>query len=318
MAAQSALVRARDARIPPVLVVLAIALVAAPVFYPFLAPTDAYVYLAAGERLNDGHDLYRLAPGDRIIASNPPYWDVPTLSPPLLGVFWRPLALLGAYGMLIGWALSGIAFLIAIAAVAWRAGWVAAVATAALAAPIGIQLGLGNVNGFVALGLVAAWRWRERPAVLGALVATLAAVKLTPFVLLVWILATRRFRAIAWFGVASVVLLALSLAGAGLTAHLDYFGVVQRTSSVGSSELSLAGLARMVNVPADLARFAPILALVIGAVFVVAFRSRPRLAFSITVVLLVFGSPVVQSYWLALLLVGLVPMTASREINAKN
>ena len=109
-------------RVAPALLTVAIAVAASPVFYPQLSPTDAYVYLAAGERLNAGHDLYRLSPGDRVIASNPPYWDVPTLSPPLLGVLWRPLAVFGTSGMLVGWALTGVAFLSALAAVGMRAG----------------------------------------------------------------------------------------------------------------------------------------------------------------------------------------------------
>src|SRR5205823_2822366 len=57
-------------------------------------PGDAYTYLAAGQRLNAGHQLYALSPGDNPVQLNPPYWTVPLLSPPFMAVLWRPLALL--------------------------------------------------------------------------------------------------------------------------------------------------------------------------------------------------------------------------------
>jgi hypothetical protein len=67
-----------------------------------LIPGDAFTYLAAGERLNDGHPLYALSAGDRPVDLHPPFWTVPLLSPPSIAVVLRPFALLpgdaGAYG----------------------------------------------------------------------------------------------------------------------------------------------------------------------------------------------------------------------------
>src|SRR5688572_26142730 len=61
--------------------------------FPFgLIPGDAFTYLAAGERLNAGHILYGLSPGDRPIHVEPPYWTVPLVTPPIIGVVWRPPA----------------------------------------------------------------------------------------------------------------------------------------------------------------------------------------------------------------------------------
>src|SRR4030088_3430196 len=65
---------------------------------------DAITYLAAGERLNAGHQLYALAPGDRWVWINPPFWTVPPLSPPPIAVLWRPLAALpNEWGVGIWW-----------------------------------------------------------------------------------------------------------------------------------------------------------------------------------------------------------------------
>ena len=47
---------------------------------------DARTYLAAGERLNAGHPLYALSPGDRPVAISPPWWTVPLVSPPFIAV----------------------------------------------------------------------------------------------------------------------------------------------------------------------------------------------------------------------------------------
>jgi hypothetical protein len=47
------------------------------------------VYLAAGERLNAGHQLYALMPGNRPVDIHPPFWTVPLLSPPPIAVLFR-------------------------------------------------------------------------------------------------------------------------------------------------------------------------------------------------------------------------------------
>ena len=62
---------------------------------------DPWNYLAAGERLNAGHPLYELSPGDREVILQPPYWSVPLLAPPPIAVAWRPLALLGQPAMVL-------------------------------------------------------------------------------------------------------------------------------------------------------------------------------------------------------------------------
>jgi len=68
-------------------------------------PGDSFTYLAAGERLNAGHSLYALVPGDRPVDMHPPLWTVPFLSPPPMGVLVRPFALLpGDSGAYAWWA----------------------------------------------------------------------------------------------------------------------------------------------------------------------------------------------------------------------
>ena len=276
-----------------------------------MSPTDTYVYLAAGERLQAGHDLYAISPGDREIGLNPPYWTVPTLSPPLLAVLWRPLATLGIPGMFLGWAMALVAYLIALAYVARNApGW-AIVATAALAPFIGWQLGLGNVNGFLALGIVGLWILRDRPWLAGLIVALMISVKVTPIILAVWFLTSGRYRALGATAVWMAVLLAVSIAGAGLGAHVDYLGVMTHTVSDGSSRWSIAGILAALGLASGVARYAPWLVLAAGTGAMLLLRSRDRITFALAVLLLVFASPAFQHYWLALVPMVLVVAPAA-------
>jgi hypothetical protein len=275
----------------------------------FLSPTDAYVYLAAGERLDAGHDLYALAPGDREIGLNPPYWTVPTLSPPLLGVLWRPLAAIGIPGMFVGWGLAAAAYLAALVVVVRASpGW-GLLATALLAPFIGWQLGLGNVNGFLALGVVGLWIYRDRPWVVGAILALMISVKVTPVILTVWLLATGRSKALATTAVCMLGLLVVSVAGAGVDAHLDYIGVMTHTVGEGASKWSIGGILLELGADPALARLAPWVVLAAGTAAILALRGRAQLTFAIAVGLLVFASPAFQHYWLALLPMALVALS---------
>ena len=94
---------------------------------------DTRTYLAAGERLNAGHALYALGPGDRWIWINPPYWTVPILYPPPIAVMWRPLAILPNEWSIGIWTF--VDTLLLGAAASWivlRGSWTAAVAAAIL------------------------------------------------------------------------------------------------------------------------------------------------------------------------------------------
>lgn len=85
--------------------------------------------------------------------------------------------------------------------------------------------------------MTAAWEWRDDPRV-GALVAVMAAVKVLPVTLLLWFVATRRWRALAWATGAGAVCVVLGML-AGPTTILDYVGIAR---GAAPEPLSLAGL----------------------------------------------------------------------------
>ncbi len=276
-----------------------------------LYPADEITYIAAGERLNAGHELYALVPGDRVVALRPPYWTVPLLSPPLIAVVWRPLAALpGEAGIPLWWALTIGSIVAAIVLLAMRRPTATAVALIVLNVPLVYELAVGNVNGILLLLAVGTW-WalaRGHDTAAGAAVALMAGFKLTPIVFGWYLVTQRRWRAVGGLIGAGVALLAVSVAGAGIDAHLQYLEIVRQTNLLGSSDLSLAGVARAVGVAPELAAVVPTMALVGGLVGMVLLRSRPAAAWVLAVLTVVLGSPVVNINWYAFLLAALAPL----------
>jgi hypothetical protein len=276
-----------------------------------LIPGDAFTYLAAGERLNAGHPLYALSPGDRPVELEPPFWTVPLLSPPTIAVVWRPLAALPIEtGVYVWWALQVAAVATAFLLVASKRPVIASAAMLVLVFPFAYEIGVGNVNGFILLGLVLTWRatalGHERAT--GALTAAMTAIKVTPVLLGWWLLSARRWSALRWYVVAGLAILVVSLVGAGLDSHLTYLQIIRETGTGGTRPLSLAGMARYVGVAPEIASLLPTAALVLGTVGLWVLRRSPDRAFVVAVLTLVFASPTVNINWFALLFAALAPL----------
>jgi len=272
---------------------------------------DTATYLAAGERLNAGHPLYALSPGDRPVYILPPYWTVPLVSPPLIAVLWRPLAALPAAGGLwIWWAANVAAFAATMLMLGRRRPLLVAAAMVVLVIPTGYELAYGNMNAMILLATVLTWRFsmdgRERTA--GVLAAVAAAVKVVPATLLWWLLVSGRIRAVWAAGVTLVVLAALSLLGAGLDEHRAYLGVLTDGRSVGIYELSLAGLGVSAGLPPSFARLLPGFAAAAALGLIFALRHREALAFAVAVGAMVVASPTVNLNWLVMLYALLAPV----------
>jgi alpha-1,2-mannosyltransferase len=310
-----AAVRARGGRRPLDLIAVAVAIgillaILAVYFQRGFVPGDAFIYQAAGERLNAGHLLYAISPGDRPIGIEPPYWTVPLLSPPPIAVVFRPLAAIPAdLGVYLWWAASVSAIAVAIGLMMRRRPVLVSIAVIALSVPLAYEIGVGNLNGFVLLGLILTWRATamgdERTS--GMLSGVLAAFKLTPVLLGWWLLTSGRWRAVGWALAAGLVVLAVSIVGAGLDAHLAYLGVVRDTSAAGARPLSLTGMAAFVGMAPGVANLLPTVALGVGVVTVALLRKRPDLGFIVTILTMIFGSPTVSINWFIYLLACLAP-----------
>lgn len=258
----------------------------------YLEPfTDVTTYLAAGERLNAGHDLYALRPGDRpvLILST---FDAPLLSPPPIAALWRPLANDVGFGL---WVIACWTSLLGtLAYLVLRIGLPAAVAGSALALPIGEMLAASNVAAFFPMLLVLAWWWRDHPRS-AVLLGAMAAIKLTPAVMGGW-----AWRRLGWFFAGAVGFGVIGLLGAGPGAYFAYLDVARTTSP---SDLSLSGLS-------GLPWLTPAV-LVAGTV--TAALLPQRRGFVVGVVAMVLGTPALYASTLAVLLGTLAPLLRSDD-----
>jgi hypothetical protein len=280
-------------------------------FWAIFAPIgwfaqDGVTYLAAAERLNAGHGLYSLMPGDRLVAGfGTGCCPFPLMSPPPIAVLWRPIALLGPETALLIWDwVNAIAIIATVGLLLVRIPLATGIFMVLLSLPLAQETLLGNVNGLLLAGVAAAWLLGRsgRFALAGAVIAVMAAVKLWPAVLIIWFLTQGHHRALKGFLAGSLVMAGTSLVGAGLMAHLDYLATVV-PATAGQAPLATIVLAATgVDVP-----WIGYAVLGAGMVEVWALRERPRLAWATAVLTMVLGSPVFHVGTLVLLFGALVP-----------
>jgi hypothetical protein len=111
-----------------------------------------------------------------------------------------------------------------------------------LAFPIGQTIATANLNGFVLVAFGVCWTWRDRPRASGLVVGTLAAWKIFPGFLILWMALTHRWRAAAWAiaGFAAWTLAGVLLVGPDVT--LTYLReVLPATEPMGISVGYLSG-----------------------------------------------------------------------------
>jgi hypothetical protein len=117
----------------------------------------------------------------------------------------------------------------------------------------------------------------------------------------VWFVGQKRWRAAAGAALALLAVGLMSVAGAGLPAHLEYLGIARETVA---SPLSLTGMLQAASLNLPWANYA---VLVVGATAVIVLRNHPQLAFAVAIPTMILGSPVVNINTYALLLTGLIP-----------
>jgi hypothetical protein len=261
--------------------------------------SDAWTYQAAGERLNAGHDLYHLGPGDRPVLMVPGL-TAPLLSPPPIAVLWRPIAWLP--GGLAAWMIAcWLAVLGTTFYLVYRTGLPGAVVASLLAPAIGEQLAAGNVAAFFPGLMVLAWKLRDRPAA-GLAVGLMAAAKLTPASLGGWLLGTRRWRAVGAVALTVAVIAVLSVVGAGTAAFREYLDVARTTTASTSSLSGLSGIPWLSAA-----------ALLGGSLLAVALGSWSRASFILAVIVSVAGTPALYLSGLVTLLAILAPFSDGPE-----
>ena len=110
--------------------------------------------------------------------------------------------------------------------------------------PVLHTLRLGQVNEFLVLAIAVAWRWRPRAAVTGAAVACAVIAKVFLWPLGLFLLMSRRWRALAAGLVFGIAALALAWAVIGFAGLATYPQMLSDLSSVeGAAGISLISLA---------------------------------------------------------------------------
>jgi hypothetical protein len=245
---------------------------------------DVVTYLAAGERLNAGHALYALSPGDRFLVIDTAYYHTPLLYPPLIGVIWRPLAALPAD---LGLALWFAAATAAIVAGVWYVGkdlrTSAIVALLVFSAAIGSQLSGANVNAFVILGALLLWGQSDRRPWVGVIMGVLTAIKLSPGVFIVWLIAQRRWRAFGWAVAGLVGGLALGLIGTSYATNRQAIDILAQAKPQNLTVTDITGIP-----------WATMAVEVLGTVSVLLLARRPTASFRAAVLTIALGAPQVS------------------------
>jgi len=241
----------------------------------------------------------------------PPYWTVPLLYPPFIAVLWRPLALLpGGSSLILWWAAAIVAMGWGLGMAATRPRYVVALVVALLSSAIAAQVLAGNVDVWILVATMVAWRLSDgrHERGVGVLIAVVIAVKLTPVVFAWWLLVERRWSAVRWMCAALFVCGLVSILGAGLGANVEYLRILSQTASAGATPLSLAGIASGLGVPHAVANPLPVAVLGISLIAMLIWRERPIPVFFIAVVASVLGSPVVSNTSYTRLLAVLAPV----------
>jgi hypothetical protein len=291
----------------------ALVLLGVAIYLVFVAPirqVDLDVFLRAGQAVLHGHDPYSSTHSETIRT------NAAFVYPVAVAWWFAPLSAIGSASHLI----YAIASLLAIGLACWwaRPGQplIAALVLLSSAAVIGLQD--GSVNPWLLLGLIAAWRWRDRPVVTGLVVAALIICKLFLWPVLGWLLLSRRYRATATAAVMTGVVLV-----AGFT-----FGPL-RTSAYASMLHVLSGLEAphaaslsglLIHWHASLA-LATVIATAVALLLLAAagykYRRGPQndgrevLVFGAAVVAALFASPIVWHHYYLLLAAPLLLATRS-------
>ena len=278
--------------------------------------SDVWAYFGAGQRLRDGHELYALQAGDLPVYVVPPYVTNPLLSPPLIGVIFRPLAtFLDPWVATHAWLwVSWIVFVVTIGLLIRRGSALLLGAFLVMAPAIALTRVSGNLNAFIVPMLVAAW-WlgdRGKPAGTGAAIALAAALKVTPGFLIVWLVARRAWSGLVTFALAFGALGLVPLVVAGPANTLAYLDVIRYTSGTGVSGWSLpAALSGLrLDLPATVVLVGVAM---VGSGLVFVLRRRPGLSWAVANVVTVIANPVLHLVAASLLVPGLAPATTSGD-----
>jgi hypothetical protein len=179
-------------------------------------------------------------------------------------------------------------------------------AVAFLWVPVVAGLQSAKLTLAMVFALALAWRYRDRKVVVALLTGFVVALKLFFWPLLVWLVATRRYRSAAVAAAASTALVLVPWAGigfAGLRGYPDMLSLVSHRE--GPDSYSVAALVHLfvpswsasIGVETTLGVFVLLLVIAAGR------RGRDRDAFALSALGILVLTPLLEMHYLAVLLV---------------
>ena len=258
-------------------------------------------------------------PGREIVRGRSPYpeADAPTLLrignpsiyPPPILLAALPLGLVSVGLAAVIWSTLSFGALLSAFALAGLRDWRGYVLLAATPAVCAIVV-LGQMNGFLVLGCVVAWRYRDRAVVAGCAVAAVIAAKLFLAPVVVWLIATRRYAAaaIATAGAALACIVSWAVIGFdGFRSYPALLAADARAFEAGGD--GLVSLALRLGLSPAGARAVAVVAGVALVGLTVGLASRAdgdRRSFTAAVAAGIVLSPIVWLHYFIFIFVGLV------------
>ena len=287
------------------------------VLLPLTGPAMIVAYLAGAYQPNPGTVDGTYFPDGGFLFDLHVMWkaghDVVTGHSPYPFVYPAPAAFLMAPFGALPWSVAVVAFTLSLVAALvlalrllgvrdWRCH---AVALASL--PMASSIMIGTLSPFLALGAAAAWRYRDRRLAVATAIVGVVVTKIFLWPLVIWLVATRRFRTAATTVVLGIALVLGSWAVLGFTGLRDYPHRVGRVAGLEQDKsYSPFALFRSFGLSAGSARLA-VLALAVAALAAIVAVARghdgDRRSFVAALGAGLLASPIVWLHYLVLLVV---------------
>lgn len=157
-------------------------------------------------------------------------------------------------------------------------------------------------------GAAAVWHFRDRPRRIGALLALMISLKIVLWPLALWLLATRRFRSVAYLVAWGLALNVFAWAVVGYNELPHYLTLLQAFNHAGEQHAySVINLALHVGASPGIATAVGYALAGLAAAWCVKFgrQGRDRAAFALAIGVVLLATPIVWLHYFALLLVPL-------------
>jgi hypothetical protein len=174
--------------------------------------------------------------------------------------------------------------------------------------PVVIGWQTANITLLLGLGIAAIWRYRDRPAIAGLLLALVISLKIVLWPIALWVLATRRYRVIAHAAIWGLLLNLVAWAVVGYSELPRYLSVLQAFNNAGEHRAySVINLAMHLGASTQIA--AALAYVVAAAVAACCFKlgrdGRERAAFVLAVAVVLLATPIIWLHYFAVLLIPL-------------